>query len=429
MHRLTVHAAAWLGAGYALLLAGCSVPTDDAAPPSPPPAPETVVQHHGPEPGRKMLLMHYMPWYKTPDVRGSWGAHWTGYERQHNPDALREDGLPDLYSHYNPLIGAYDSTDRDVLECQLLQMKIAGVDGVIADWYGIGQTANYPEIHEATQALFDLSGAFDMAFAACYEDRTIELMVNWGHLQPEQVTNHLAETFRWLENEWFSQPHYVHWQERPLLLNFGPMYLRDPAAWEAARAGMASRPLLFALHHLWRRTGADGGFSWVHHDPFEDPDDARTIRIRLGEVFSYYSQHPGEAIVSAYPGFNDIYPVEQHRELDHREGRTLRETLEVGMAGPWEIIQLVTWNDYGEGTMIEPTEQFGYLFLEIIQEARRAEAGGTFPYTAADLRLPAQLLAERRAGVRPAAELDQIAEWIRNGEMEKARQYMYGHRQ
>ena len=108
--------------------------------------------------GGKTLLVHYMPWYETPAVRGSWGSHWTGHEKQHQPDRIKADGKPDIWSHFHPLIGLYDSTDPDVLECQLLQMKIAGIDGVIADWYGTGPSADYPPIHQATRAMFEAAG-------------------------------------------------------------------------------------------------------------------------------------------------------------------------------------------------------------------------------------------------------------------------------
>ena len=36
----------------------------------------------------KLLLMHYMPWYETPEVRGHWGKHWTGPKKQHDPARL-----------------------------------------------------------------------------------------------------------------------------------------------------------------------------------------------------------------------------------------------------------------------------------------------------------------------------------------------------
>jgi hypothetical protein len=128
-------------------------------------------------------------------------------------------------------------------------------------------------------------------------------------------------------------------------------------------------------------------------------------------------------IVSATPGFKDVYK-NPHPVLAHRDGKTLQESLAVCMGGPWQVIQLVTWNDYGEGTMIEPTHQFGYRFLEIIQEARREELGEAFPYTPDDLRLPGRLLNLRRKGEADPAVLDQIAQLLRLGKTEAARREM-----
>lgn len=397
-------------------LLGCRVPT-------PPPA--TANRDAAPSPALatagKTLLAHYMPWYQTPARRGAWGSHWNGPDASHHPDQLGPDGLPDIWSHYHPLIGPYDSTDPDVLECHLLQMKLAGIDGVIADWYGIGATADYPLTHEATRALFAATVRCGMKFAACYEDRSVKLMVEWNHLRPEAVTNHLAATFQWMHEEWFGSPAYQRIHGRPLVLNFGPVYLQQPEVWQAAMAALPERPALFGLHHLWRRAGADGGFTWVHRDPWEGTPPPQQILNRIGEVFTYFSSNVNEVIVSAFPGFNDVYAHENHHEIDHRGGQTLRETLTVAMAGPWPLIQVVTWNDYGEGTMIEPTHEFGYSFLEIIQAARRAEQGEAFRFTAEDLRLPARLLALRQGGALPAAPLEAIADLLRQGRCADAR--------
>ncbi len=385
-----------------------------------------TTQRSPPPPSGKILMMHYMPWYETPGIRGQWGNHWTGHQRQHDPDQIGEDGLPDIWSNYHPLIGPYDSSDPDALECHLLQMKLAGIDGVIADWYGISDTADYPSVHTATRALFEATDRFGLKFAACYEDRTVELMVKWKHLEEEQITAHLTETFQWMHAEWFTQPQYLRYQDKPLLLNFGPIYIKDPAIWTAALDAVPDRPAFFALHHLWKQSGADGGFTWIHHDAFEDSSNAETIRRRLHETFSYPAEDPSQVIVSAYPGFNDVYKNPM-RGLDHRDGDTLRDTLAVGMAGPWPLIQLATWNDYGEGTMIEPTHQFGYTFLEIIQQARRDELGENFRFTGEDLRLPARLYALRKQGTVPTETLDRIAQLLNTGECGKARQALDPH--
>ena len=32
------------------------------------------------------------------------------------------------------------------------------------------------------------------------------------------------------------------------------------------------------------------------------------------------------------------------------------------------MLQISTWNDYGEGTIIEPTQEFGYKYLTMLQQ-------------------------------------------------------------
>lgn len=368
---------------------------------------------------RKQLLMHYMPWYTTPEIRNRWGSHWTGPKKQHDPDQLAEDGHPDIWSHFDPLIGPYDSADPDVLEYQLLLMKLAGVDGVIVDWYGIGKAADYPMIHEGTQNLFEKAGELGMSFAACYEDRTVQLKVERDKLSEDDIVIHLTETFQWMHDNWFKKDTYFMLDGRPLLLNFGPIYVKDPSVWDAALSTLKPRPSFFALHHLWQKAGADGGFTWVHQNAWEEPENAEKVSKNLNRTYRYYGKDPEVIIPSAYPGFKDVYK-NPHPVLDHRDGKTMQESLAVCMEGPWKVIQLVTWNDYGEGTIIEPTHQFGYQFLEIIQEARRKELGDAFPFTAEDLRLPARLLSLRKAGEVPDESLDRIAKHLSQGQVSAA---------
>lgn len=354
-----------------------------------------------------LLLVHYMPWYETPDVRGRWGYHWTGPDNRHDPAKLDDKNLPDLYSHYHPLIGPYDSTDPDVLECHLLQMKLAGIDGVIVDWYGISGAADYPPVHQASQAMFAASGRFGLVFAACFEDRTIAQQ----ELGPPEAASQLAATYRWLDTHWFPSPHYLKHDGRPLLLNFGPVHLVDPAPWAAARASLPAPPALFQLHHLWKNAGADGGFAWVHAGPW---DASGNPQEHLREIFANISPDPRQVIPSAFPGYRDIYE-KSLLSLAHRDGKTLRESLDVALGGPWPVVQLITWNDYGEGTMIEPTHEFGYTFLEIVQAARNK-------LDPADLRLPARLLQLRRNPSLPAAKLDEISNLLAQKKVQQARE-------
>lgn len=405
----------------------------ESATPAPPPAPEALnvvlpQKMAAPAPvvsalvggNAKALLVHYMPWYETPSVRGRWGAHWTGHNREHDPDIVKEDGLPDIWSHFHPLIGLYDSADPDALECQLLQMKLAGVNGVIVDWYGVNPANDFPDIHRASETLFEAAGRHGMSFAVCYEDRTLKILLDQGKITPEETPGLLRADLEWAAKNWFPAPQYFRLDGRPLLLNFGPLQVTDRGIWDSALDLPGGQPAFFALHHLWQDAGADGGFSWIHIEPFKGEPSSEVIRRRLAETHNYRSMDPKKSIPSAYPGYRDAYETSFHEPLGRREGRTMRETLQAAMEGPWPVVQLVTWNDYGEGTVIEPTHEDGYDALEAVQEARRKELGEKFAFTAADLRLPAQLYKLRKQGVVPAAELDRISRLLGEGKCAEA---------
>jgi len=59
------------------------------------------------------------------------------------------------------------------------------------------------------------------------------------------------------------------------------------------------------------------------------------------------------------PGFKDIYKQAgvhaSYGIIASRAGLTLSESLSQALESKAPLIQIATWNDYGEGTMIEPT--------------------------------------------------------------------------
>jgi acetyl esterase/lipase len=51
---------------------------------------------------------------------------------------------------------------------------------------------------------------------------------------------------------------------------------------------------------------------------------------------------------------------------------TLAETLDLALRSGAPLIQVATWNDYGEGTVIKPTRAFGNRYLEQLQRVSKA---------------------------------------------------------
>jgi hypothetical protein len=133
-------------------------------------------------------------------------------------------------------------------------------------------------------------------------------------------------------------------------------------------------------------------------------------------------------ISSAFPRFHDIYQRAGVREymgyLGDRHGDTLRETLARGMTNASAIVQVVTWNDFGEGTMVEPTAEYGYQDLGIVQDSRRQYLQPGFAATTNDLAMAFEFYQLRRSRATnrlAAAELDRAFAEIVSGKLAAAR--------
>src|SRR5262249_19702794 len=98
----------------------------------------------------RFLMAHYMPWFQARPFSKQCGWHWT--MNHYHPDHVTS-GRREAASHDYPLIGLYDSDDPDALECHVLLMKLAGIDGVIIDWYGNEDYLDYGAIHRNAQHL------------------------------------------------------------------------------------------------------------------------------------------------------------------------------------------------------------------------------------------------------------------------------------
>ncbi len=124
----------------------------------------------------------------------------------------------------------------------------------------------------------------------------------------------------------------------------------------------------------------------------------------------------------AFPGFHDIYQ-KSYGYIDDRKGKTFQDTLALAMKSDSSLIQIATWNDYGEGTTVEPTVEYGYRYLEAIQK-NRTKPGKVFDYTPDDLRLPVRLYKLRKqkgSDPRLQVDLDSLSNLLFEGKLEKAK--------
>jgi hypothetical protein len=357
-----------------------------------------------PKTNPKPVYVHYMPWYETPATLGGnqWGWHWTMNNR--NPNVIGPDGRRQIASHYYPSIGPYASSDPDVLEYHLLLMKLSGIDGVIMDWYGSqGSNGDIPSLLNNSNAMMNQVGRYGLKAGVMLEDRYARSI--------EDTKANVA----YLRDHYFNNPSYIRTGagNDPLMMIFGPITFQNPSQWAQimSQAGedVETLPLWYESNDLG--TNADGEFAWIYQNA--------TNHITHQQNFlANRSNTIGTAAGVAYPGFRDYYAegnagASVGFTIPHDNGATLAQTLGLNAtyAANTQMVQLATWNDFGEGTMLEPTLEFGFTYLRQIQQFT-----GT-PYGENELQMVADLYGARKrlaAEVPAQAQLDRAADALNN---------------
>ena len=381
-------------------------------------------------------MVHYMPWFQSPYSlqAGNWGYHWT--MNHFNPNIISTtNGEPEIASWYCPLIGPYDSSDPAVLEYHVLLMKLAGIDGVIVDWYGPDNYYDYLINNQRTLDIFAYAQKAGLKFSLCYEDATIQAEISGGCMNSVCVTAgnaiaHAQYEMLYVQTNFFSSPNFLRLNGRPVFLNFGPQYFSTSANWASIFSVLntSNQPAFFTENNRLSPAGA-GAFDWPPMQLSQTTAQSPTEPVLSNTAMTNYlaafdaSGASWPAYVStAFPRFHDIYAQAgvspSYGYLDDQSGTTLRESLSLAMTNSSAVVQIATWNDFGEGTVIEPTvagteptTDYGYTDLGIIQDLRRQYLDATFPYHTNDLAVALRLynLREQYVNNAPvAAELDRI---------------------
>jgi hypothetical protein len=331
-----------------------------------------------------------MPWYDGPSTKSQendlsvYGGHWTGWGAI-RCDETTADRKAKIYARQYPLTGPYDGDAEILLQYQTALMKIAGVDGAIFDWYGSDAVNDFGAIHENVKAAVRVLKSAELKFLLCYEDNTLN-MRGYQKNDPAAVAAG-KRSFDWAQRNWFTDAAYVHYEGRPVALCFGPQYFNAKAQWDQVFGGVDPKPYFGDLDN--RYSWADFSYNWI---PMSRAVDGVLSQDALTNYLdSFYrgaqSRKPYR-MATVFSAFDDAYELiggTSYGYLDYADVFAL--TFEKALAQSPQVIQVATWNDYGEGTIIEPTIERGYAELEYLQDRQR-EWDADFPFTKEDLRYP-----------------------------------------
>ncbi len=267
--------------------------------------------------GAAETSIFYYPWWGTPQKDGKY-LHWN--KGGHLPPH-------DLASTFYPSRGAYSSRDWNVLSRHMSEIARAGVDEVVSSWWGLGS----PEA-----------------------DRLPTVMrAAWKHKL--DVAVHLEPYEKWQRTRGVVEADF----ERLRDLGIGRVYVYYPfdglipdAEWLELSADFPSIELYAQTSDASRaaKAGFDGVYTY----------DVFAVR---GAAFAGFCKRATSAGIacspSVGPGYNATRATPDHRVRSRRAGATYDDMWRAAIAAKPDRITITSYNEWHEGTQIEPARRRG----------------------------------------------------------------------
>lgn len=333
----------------------------------------------------KMVFAHEMTGFRTPQYSGSWDG-WNSHN--HNPAVLDSNGKPDIASVYYPSVGYYDMKDPRLVEYHCQIMKMAGIGGVIFDlgYYSMDMdTVNMISNYLNIMSQYGLKGVI------CYEDKAHWIWDSGATTRTVAVARAYGDMNNWLALFNNSGQQYYVTGTRPLFLLF---------SYEFDIPGKGISCLLPSEITTWLNTFSSENRPVIMRQWFKNPDHVGV----LNGQFDWPQLYPAPPEMAPYVGYCDMADNNDTMYSDRDFGQNLLKNnfADFYMSGVWPgfddyevwgwgsgprlmpryggqlydstwdwaidnnlpVVQIATWNDWFEGTIIEPSVEFGNLYIE-----------------------------------------------------------------
>ena len=264
-----------------------------------------------------------------------------------------------IYAHFMPWFGVsyhmnvgYNSADPAQVKAQVTDMISRGIAGVIIDWYGPNAANENNTTLAMEQEAQSRNGAFHFAIM---EDAGA--ISNCANTAGCDITGALISDLQYIQQTYITSPAYITWNGNPVIFYFGvESYNID---WTRVPANTTpGLVFVFQNNNGFTASYSNGAFSWVMPSSVTSSDPMALSY--MNDFYGTAQNNPSRLPVgAAYKGFNDsLASWGSNRLMQQQCGQTWLGTFNDANRR-WSTsdqlawFQLVTWNDYEEGTEIE----------------------------------------------------------------------------
>lgn len=303
-------------------------------------------------PQQKMVLAYYYGWY----TNSSW------YGGIDGPSSL---AVADV-----PALGLYNSQNVTVIDTQISEAQSAGMNGFIASWWGPGSfTDNTDQI-----LLNQASSRFDGFEVSLYfETAMISNMNTSQAVEGEQIVNDVS----YIMQTYSGSDAFMQLDGKPVLFFYGvdnwPLEF-----WTGVNAKIhSSYPSLLLVSDSLNESYLsvfDGAASYVDLGFMTQSITLQNGTYPFFTAISQLAKSEGKYwFADASPGFNGTNDGRtQFTDVPRDGGDTFIRGWDIAQNSDPDGIIVGTWNEYFEGTSIEPTVSYGDLYLELTSQLATA---------------------------------------------------------
>ena len=330
-----------------------------------------------PEITKPKILAHYMPWFRAEKTtNGMAWEHWEWFGRgpKHDPETVLQNGRHDIASVFYPLIGPYDGREAAVLEYHMLTAKAAGIDGFVADWYGPG---GYTD--QVFAKMVQAAERYGMKVAICLEEKSF--FPNYAQVSTRaDAMNEMERQIRHVLATHATSPAYLTHGSQPVLFIFngwgqnalGSANLSPQEVGDVLGRFTNQKPALVRGWYDPSYNSVIGGcYCWATSAHDRDLFYTNAIPARRAGQIPF-------VVGVASPGFDDSGVNgwgNGVRITDRRGTQEYEDNWNEILRYRPDAVQIVTWNDFQEGTTIEPSEEYGLKFLDATEQYAARFAG------------------------------------------------------
>ena len=252
----------------------------------------------------------------------------------------------------------YISSDPATIERHVSQAQAAGIDALVQSWYGPQENNNQTETN--FRVLLDMAAANGLRAAVDFETT--------GPFFPNRGS--VLDALRYLLTVHAQHPAYLRYEGKPVIF-FWRQQRFSVDDWIEIRSQVDP-----GRNSLWIAEGVDISYQAVfdgHHlySIAWSPDVGHTLADWSSRVRRYESQNGADRlwIATTMPGYNDTRTDRADAfAVDRRSGAYYRETWSAALASQPDWVVITSFNEWVEGTMIEPSQGYGNLYLDLTYE-------------------------------------------------------------